>query len=171
MCVCWWGQQNGWIGPSTPLDLQGFDYTTGSYDKWHAEAPNIPSISSETASSLSDRGEYANNATTGHVSGYDTHAAGQRPESAWGGVGNENQQGIWTRAFISGGWTWTGHDYRGEPTPYNWPDVNSHFGTIDLSGFPKDRFYYYKAWNTPAVPSLYLFPHWKWVPCLCFRSV
>lgn len=71
-----------------PLDVvsnrecfaQGFDYTTGSYDKWHAEAPNIPSISSETASSLSDRGEYMDNATTGHVSGYDTHAAGQRPE-------------------------------------------------------------------------------------------
>jgi hypothetical protein len=59
--------QNGWIGPNTPLDLQGFDYATGSYDGWHAEAPNIPSISSETSSAVSDRGEYANNATTGYV--------------------------------------------------------------------------------------------------------
>ncbi len=50
----------------------------------------------------------------------------------------------------------------GEPTPYNWPDVNSHFGSLDLAGFPKDRFFYYKAWNTPDVPFIYLFPHWKY---------
>lgn len=35
--------QNGWVGPSTPLDVQGFDYSTGSYDKWHSAAPNIVS--------------------------------------------------------------------------------------------------------------------------------
>ena len=33
----------------------------------------------------------------------------------------------------------TGWDYRGEPTPYAWPDVNSHFGIMDLMGFDKDR--------------------------------
>jgi len=153
--------QNGWIGPDTPLDLQGFDYSTNNYDIWHKEAPNIPSISSETASSTSDRGEYADNATTGHVSAY---GHGQPPESAWGGIGNTNGTSIWTRSFISGGWTWTGHDYRGEPTPYNWPDVNSHFGIVDLAGFPKDRFYYYKAWNMPTQPLVYVFPHWNWSP-------
>ena len=40
--------------------------------------------------------------------------------------------------FVSG-WTWTGWDYRGEPTPYAWPNVNSHFGIMDLTGFWKDR--------------------------------
>jgi beta-galactosidase len=56
--------QNGWIGPNTPLDVQGFDYSTTSYDQWHAQAPGIPSISSETSSAVSDRGEYVNNATS-----------------------------------------------------------------------------------------------------------
>ena len=42
--------QNGYIGPNTPLDVQGFDYSTGNYDNWHKQAPNIPSISSETSS-------------------------------------------------------------------------------------------------------------------------
>ena len=51
----------------TPLDLQGFDYNPQGYDEWHAQAPNIPSISSESSSAVSDRGEYADNATTGHV--------------------------------------------------------------------------------------------------------
>jgi hypothetical protein len=64
--------QNGWVGPNTPLDVQGFDYSTGSYDSWHAAAPNIPSISSETSSAVSDRGEYVNNQTAGHVMSYDT---------------------------------------------------------------------------------------------------
>jgi len=158
--------QNGWIGVNTPLDLQGFDYTTSNYDAWHAEAPHIPSISSETSAATNDRGEYANNGKEGHCSGYDVNypGFGELAEAAWGGIGVSNGQGILTRPFISGGWTWTGHDYRGEPTPYGWPDVNSHFGTVDLAGFPKDRFFYYKAWYIPTVPSLYLFPHWNWAP-------
>jgi beta-galactosidase len=62
---------------------------------------------------------------------------------------------------VAGRWTWTGHDYRGEPSPYNWPDVNSHFGIVDLAGFEKDRFYWYQSWFLPNVTNLYLFPHWK----------
>ena len=133
--------QNGWIGLSTPLDVQGFDYSTQNYDQWHNQAPNIPSISSETSSAVSDRGEYANDAVGGHVSGYDTNEPswGETAEGAWGGIGISNGQGILTRAFISGGWTWTGWDYRGEPTPYAWPDTNSHFGILDLCGFEKVR--------------------------------
>jgi beta-galactosidase len=38
---------------------------------------------------------------------------------------------------MSGGFTWTGFDYKGEPTPYSWPDINSHFGIIDEAGFLK----------------------------------
>ena len=34
---------------------------------------------------------------------------------------------------------------RGEPTPYAWPNVNSHFGIIDIAGFPKDTFWYYQT--------------------------
>jgi len=58
---------------------------------------------------------------------------------------------------------WTGFDYRGEPTPYQWPCINSHFGILDMCGFPKDIFYYYKAWWGPETDSvLHLFPHWNW---------
>ena len=56
---------------------------------------------------------------------------------------------------------WTGFDYRGEPTPYNWPCISSHFGIIDMCGFPKDLFYYYQAWWS-GKPVLHLFPHWNW---------
>ena len=50
--------------------------------------------------------------------------------------------------FVSGGFVWTGFDYRGEPTPYKWPCINSHFGFMDTCGFPKDIYYYYQSWWT-----------------------
>ena len=61
----------------------------GNYDRWHAEAPNIPSISSETSSAVSfavgiiltldqvsDRGEWVNNETAGYVQAYDNQYPG-----------------------------------------------------------------------------------------------
>ena len=56
---------------------------------------------------------------------------------------------------------WTGFDYRGEPTPYAWPCINSHFGVLDTCGFPKDNFYYYQSWWTTNLV-LHLLPHWNW---------
>ena len=110
-------------------------------DKVHKSAPAKPTISSETSSAVSDRGEYTNNRSAGHVRGYDTERPiwGQTAEAAWGGVGEPGEQGILTRPFVAGGFTWTGWDYKGEPTPYGWPDVNSHFGILDIAGFEKVR--------------------------------
>ncbi len=56
---------------------------------------------------------------------------------------------------------WTGFDYRGEPTPYEWPCINSHFGVMDTCGFAKDDFYYYQAWWTDRAMA-HLLPHWNW---------
>ena len=40
-----------------------------------------------------------------------------------------------------GGFVWTGFDYRGEPTPFAWPNISSHFGVMDVCGFPKNVYY------------------------------
>ena len=69
---------------------------------------------------------------------------------------------IYTHSFI-----WTGFDYRGEPTPYSWPNINSHFAAgFDMCGFEKDLFYYYQSvWLHPqaAHPMVHLVPsHWNW---------
>jgi beta-galactosidase len=65
------------------------------------------------------------------------------------------------REFMAGAFVWTGFDYRGEPTPFGWPNVNSHFGIMDTCGFPKDDYYYYQAaWSDR--PVLHLMPHWNW---------
>lgn len=37
-------------------------------------------------------------------------------------------------------------DYKGEPTPSNWPSINSHFGVLDIAGYEKDSAAYYRVW-------------------------
>jgi beta-galactosidase len=63
--------------------------------------------------------------------------------------------------WFMGGFVWTGFDYRGEPTPYGWPCINSHFGIMDMCGFPKNNYYYYQGcWSNKDV--LQISPHWNW---------
>ena len=54
------------------------------------------------------------------------------------------------RPWLAGGFVWTGFDYRGEPSPYPWPNTGSQYGVIDLCGFPKDTFFYYRVWWTQS---------------------
>ena len=154
----------GWgRGVSAVVDVQGFNYGNGGgsaltgphIDAFHRQFPRQPSIGSETASAVSTRGIYANDKVRGYVSAYDVNY----PSYAL------NAEGWWKifadRPFLTGGFAWTGFDYRGEPSPYGWPCISSHFGIMDTCGFPKDSYYYYRAWWQKQ-PVLHLFPHWNW---------
>ena len=114
-------------------------------------------MGTEFASTVSTRGIYENDPIKGYVSAYDMNFP------PWASTA----EGWWTyfaeRQYLSGGFVWTGFDYRGEPTPYGWPCISSHFGIMDMCGFPKDLFYYYKSWWGPENESvLHLLPHWNW---------
>lgn len=62
---------------------------------------------------------------------------------------------------MAGEFVWTGLDYIGEPTPFNWPNRSSSFGIADIAGFPKDRFYLYQSKWRPE-PIVHILPHWNW---------
>jgi len=70
-------------------------------------------------------------------------------------------QAMRTAPWIAGEFVWTGFDYIGEPTPFEWPNRSSSFGIVDLVGFPKDRFYLYQSFWKPE-PMVHLLPHWNW---------
>ena len=137
---------------SKTLDLEGFNYGPGGYVPYHRAEPNHPMFGSETASTTTTRGIYEVDKVRGYVPAYDTQGS-DTAEAAWEPIARE--------PYNAGGFVWTGFDYKGEPSPYGWPCVNSHFGIIDLAGFPKDIFYYYKAWWGDK-PSVHVFPHWNW---------
>jgi beta-galactosidase len=142
-------------GVSDAFDVIGFNYNLKYPDDFHKKNPKRPIYGSETASAISTRGVYSTDPIRNTLSAYDTN------EPGWG----ETAEGWWTfyatREWEAGGFAWTGFDYRGEPTPYGWPSINSQFGIIDMCGFPKDTYYYYKAWWGKD-PVLHLFPHWNW---------
>ena len=140
-------------GISEAFDIIGFNYNQKFPDEFHKKYPKRPLYGSETSSAVCTRGDYANDRLRNTVSSYDGVVKwGETPEGWWKFYG--------TRDWEAGGFAWTGFDYRGEPTPYGWPSINSQFGIVDMCGFPKDYYYYYKAWWSEE-PVLHLFPHWN----------
>jgi beta-galactosidase len=137
------------------LDVMGFNYNLKEIDGYHAKHLKQPSAGSETASTVSTRGIYSTDKLRNWVSAYDLN------HTEWSELAEEWWKFYATREWLAGGFAWTGFDYRGEPTPYGWPSINSQFGIVDMCGFPKDNFYYYKAW-WGSEPVLHLFPHWNW---------
>ena len=137
------------------LDVMGFNYNLGVIDGWHNDHPKTPSVGSETASTVSTRGIYSTDPLRNWDSAYDLN------HTSWSELAEEWWKFYAVRDWLSGGFAWTGFDYRGEPTPYGWPSINSQFGIVDVCGFPKDNFFYYKAW-WGSEPVLHLFPHWNW---------
>lgn len=141
-------------GVSDAFDIIGFNYNLAFPDEYHKNNPKKAVYGSETSSAIGTRGEYASDPLRNVVNSYD----GVVP---WGETAEEWWKFYGTRDWMAGGFAWTGFDYRGEPTPYGWPSINSQFGIVDMCGFPKDNFYYYKAWWGKE-PSLHIFPHWNW---------
>ncbi len=141
-------------GVSDALDIIGFNYGLQRPDGYHKRHPARPIYGSETASTIGTRGVYRTDPLRNTMSSYDVPVQ-------WGESAEEWWTFYATREWEAGGFAWTGFDYRGEPTPYGWPSINSNFGIVDTCGFPKDDFYYYKAWWT-SEPVLHLFPHWNW---------
>ncbi|HEX7728478.1 MAG TPA: beta-galactosidase GalA [Terracidiphilus sp.] len=140
-------------GVSDSLDIIGFNYNLGYPDKFHTTHPKLAVYGSETSSAIGTRGMYVNDPLRNLVNCYD----GVVP---WGETAEEWWQFYGTREWLAGGFAWTGFDYRGEPTPYAWPSINSQFGIVDMCGFPKDNFFYYKSWWGKD-PVVHLFPHWN----------
>jgi len=147
---------NEYAGIDGAIEVRGWSYHVGpDMDAYHKAHPLQPNVGSEQGSTVGTRGIYANDAVRGYVSAYDDNAPSwAQTAETWVGY-------FATRPWLSGGFVWTGFDYRGEPTPYGWPCINSHFGIMDTCGFPKDNYWYYQSWWSDR-PVLHLMPHWNW---------
>ncbi len=134
---------NDFSGINGVIEVRGWNYHVGKdMEDYHRAHPAQPEVGTEQGSTVSTRGIYANDPEHGYVSAYDTNAP------AWAHTAETWWSYFATRPWLSGGFVWTGFDYRGEPTPYSRPCVNSHFGILDTCGIPKDNFWYYQSWWT-----------------------
>jgi|tagenome__1003787_1003787.scaffolds.fasta_scaffold20985699_2 beta-galactosidase len=148
----------GWDnGVGRIVKVLGFNYRTNQMEAYHHRHPEQPIIGTETGSTVATRGEYANDKARHIVRAYDTE------HPWWATTAEEWWTIVADRPYIAGGFVWTGFDYRGEPTPFDTlPSISSQFGILDTCGFPKDNYYYYRAWWRPDQPQVHLLPHWNW---------
>lgn len=142
-------------GVNEVIPVRGFNYRQFAVGDYHQHHPEQPLIGTEMGSTVTTRGVYAKDSIAGYVPDQDITAPWWASKAeTWWSLAAENP-------YWMGGFIWTGFDYRGEPTPYEWPNVNSHFGVMDVCGFPKNIYYYYKSWFTDE-DVLHISPHWNW---------
>ncbi|MEK3712763.1 beta-galactosidase GalA [Paenibacillus sp. FSL R7-0333] len=153
------GAMNGGVmedgGTVDVMDIAGFNYMHGGYDRFHEKHPGQPMIGSETVSAFATRGTYVSDTALQFFDSFD------RERANWGNTARESWQAINTRDYMMGTFVWTGFDYRGEPTPYEWPSVSTHFGILDTCGFPKDSYYLYQAFWLDE-PVAHIAGGWNW---------
>jgi len=176
-------------GLAATLDLVGFNYKPTQYDNVVKKNPDFIVYGAETASTVSSRGVY-------HlpIQNYDRHESLQITSydiisPPWAYPPDFETYAQETMPHSLGEFVWTGFDYLGEPTPFNgrdnethgkwsgdWPSRSSYFGIVDLSGFPKDRYYYYQSRWTKE-PMVHILPHWNWensehktIPVFCYTN-
>ncbi len=157
---------------SNALDIIGFNYHDGWFAGVPDNFPGKPFVVTESVSGLMTRGFYM--MPSDHY--YIWPDSWDRPfyhESLscssydncyvpWGNYHEGTMKHVRDNDFISGQFVWTGFDYLGEPTPYEYPARSSYFGIIDLAGFPKDIYYLYQSEWQNDTDVLHLFPHWNW---------
>ena len=193
------GNDNVW-GAFQPyhetVDVFGFNYKPDHYARFHSEFPSQPFYGSETASCISTRGYYRfpvsddkaqgwNEGAPYQVSSYCLYAPywASSPDHEWY---HEDLNPDFCGEFV-----WSGFDYIGEPTPYNFdptvltnfhdeaaraaaekeleemsrnapPSRSSYFGIFDLAGFPKDLYWLYQSRWRRDYPMAHILPHWNW---------
>lgn len=143
-------------GAADVVDVLGFNYRQYNYDRVHAARPRTPMLSSEDTSAFQTRGAWFTDLDAHVVAEDDSLAAD------WGNTHRRAWQLIAERPFVAGSFVWTGFDYRGEPTPFEWPSVGAFFGIMDQCGFAKGAYWLRRALWIDDAPVLHLLPHWNW---------
>jgi len=160
------------IYQSKALDLISFNYKHRQYLDFQKNYPGECLLASENMSAFATRGHYdmpsdsvriwPQSYTTPLKANPDLTASSyDNCHALWGATHEETWQLVKDHPFVSGMFVWSGFDFLGEPEPYKWPARSSYYGIVDLCGFPKDIYYFYRSeWTSK--PVLHLFPHWNW---------
>ena len=141
----------GYNGFQNTVDVFGYNYKPGEYKRFREVNPSLPLFGSETASTISSRGEYFYDAPEQFEQLVKEAQGGAiSPKSPYHPVSEDKNAGKsdfqmssydlyappWAtipdlefsaqdeNPFVAGEFVWTGFDYIGEPTPYNSDSTN-----------------------------------------------
>ena len=140
---------------SDALDVIGINYFIADYEKCHDRTPNKVIIGTENCPTFATRGVYEASADRQEWSSYGDKWADTFSESL-----DVTMKAYSDHRFNAGCFVWSGFDYRGEPQPYEWPSIASHWGSMDLCGFEKDIAYHLAGYYKKDL-FVHLLPHWN----------
>jgi beta-galactosidase len=146
---------NIYQGINEIVPVRGFNYRIKHIDAYHREHPGQAILGTVMGSTVTTSGIYYRDIINAFLPDEDLNAPW------WANTAEQWWPMAAERKWWIGGFVWTGFDYRGEPTPFKWPNINSHFGIMDICGFPKNLYYYYKSWWSNE-DVLHISPHWNW---------
>lgn len=151
-------------GFTDEFDVVGYNYApqSGSYGPARERYPYRKFIGTESTRGKSNRGIYVfpvpedrcrPMVKDNYFSSYDGTFRKYGQEYEWAVTRDLD--------YVAGLFIWTGFDYIGE-TSFPFPSRYSDYGAIDVCGFPKDAYYFYRSmWNGDDT-TLHIFPHWNW---------
>lgn len=139
------------------LDVAGINYNVDDYMSYAKRRPGHPMIATENGPLYATRGIYHDDATT---QVYDSYGLTYAP---FGQSLQDTIKAVDAAPHVAGLFIWGGLDYRGEPQPFEWPSMYSHWGLHDSCGFEKDTVYMLKSYyDDPDQLMVHLLPHWNW---------
>lgn len=154
------GAQNGGHlttkNASDALDVIGLNYSEKDYSEIHQRVPEKVLLGTENCPTYATRGVYHSDKEKRNFACYGDEWADTFSESL-----DETVENVEGKPYVAGFFAWSGFDYRGEPTPYDWPSVMSHWGFTDECGFAKDTAYHLMAYYSDEL-MVHLLPHWNW---------
>lgn len=142
---------------SDVLDVAGMNYFIDDYMTYAVRRPGHPMVGTENGPLYATRGIYKDDPKAQQYDSYGLTTA------FFGQTLQDTMEAVYAAPHVAGLFVWGGFDYRGEPQPFEWPSVFSHWGLTDNCGFEKDTFYMLKSYySNDDQLMLHLLPHWNW---------
>ena len=141
---------------SDSLDVIGINYNLKRYEECHNRSPEKVILGTENSPTFATRGVYKTDTTLQVFADYGYEYPKRFSQSL-----NETMDCMKNAHYAAGCFIWSGFDHRGEPNPYEYPSVASHWGFLDSCGFDKGISYWLRAYYCEK-PFVKLIPHWNW---------
>lgn len=139
------GAQNGGMlvkgNASEALDVIGINYFLSEYERCHGEYPERLILGTENSPTFATRGVYQTDraAQVFADNGMEYPADFSQPL-------HETMECVEKYPYVAGCFVWSGFDHRGEPNPFEYPSVSSHWGFLDSCGFDKNIAHWLRAY-------------------------
>lgn len=123
------------------LDVIGMNYNLDAYEKCHLQNPEKLILGTENSPTFATRAV----PKTDRAAQIFADDSSEYPADFSQPL-SETMTAVENHSFVAGCFVWSGFDHRGEPNPFEYPSVASHWGYMDSCGFDKNIAHWLRAY-------------------------